>query len=275
MAQLTKAAFLSKYLAIFADNATREITEQDLRDFREDLSDSSLFLDDNFIDEDSFASDSAVKAPSQQSVKAYVDGQVGSTLRINNRVVELSGTNTYTGGMTPAFDSDEAVDGLFILFSVVNANTSRTVTINLDSQGALPVVKLNAIGANAVSQLHVGDLHPSGSYLAVFSVVPAAWIVLGIPEHSFEFGITATSKTLDAVNRTYVFTGSSAANWDLPTPTGNGSTKITIKNRGSQDITLDSNSGSQIYGGAAQASLTIGPGEAYTLLCDGTFFNIL
>jgi hypothetical protein len=177
--------------------------------------------------------------------------------------------------MTPAFALTEAVAGFFILFTVANANTSRTVTINIDSQGAIPVVKANAIGVNAVSPLQVGDLHPSSSYLAVHSTVSAAWIVLGIPEHSFEFGITATSKTLEAVNRTYVFTGSSAANWDLPTPTANGSTKISIKNRGSQDITLDSNSGSQIYGGAAQASLTIGPGESYTLICDGTFFNIL
>lgn len=92
---------------------------------------------------------------------------------------------------------------------------------------------------------------------------------------SFEFGVTSTSKTLAAVSKTYIFTGTSAANWDLPTPTSNSGIVITIKNRGTQNITLDSNSGSQIYGGAAQASLTIGPGEAYTLLCDGTYFNIL
>jgi hypothetical protein len=45
-----------------------------MRQFKTDLKDSAMFLSDNFIDEDSFASDSATKAPSQQSVKAYVDG---------------------------------------------------------------------------------------------------------------------------------------------------------------------------------------------------------
>jgi hypothetical protein len=88
-----------------------------------------------------------------------------------------------------------------------------------------------------------------------------------------EYDITATSKTLDATSRLYVFTGSSASTWTLPAPVAN--LDIEIKSRGSADITLNSNSGSQIYGGAAQASLIIGQGESYRLHCDGTFFNIL
>lgn len=46
MAQLTKSAFLSKYLSIFADNSTREISEQDMRDFREDIADSFINISD-------------------------------------------------------------------------------------------------------------------------------------------------------------------------------------------------------------------------------------
>jgi hypothetical protein len=40
MAVLTIAAFLSKYNTIFADNSTRNISEEDLRDFRQDIADS-------------------------------------------------------------------------------------------------------------------------------------------------------------------------------------------------------------------------------------------
>lgn len=40
MAVLTIAAFLSKYNSIFADNTTRAISEEDMRDFRQDIADS-------------------------------------------------------------------------------------------------------------------------------------------------------------------------------------------------------------------------------------------
>lgn len=42
MAQLTLDAFLSKWAGLFADNATRDISEEDMRDFREDIADSFL-----------------------------------------------------------------------------------------------------------------------------------------------------------------------------------------------------------------------------------------
>ena len=47
MAQLSKAAFLSKFNALFADNITRDISEADIREFTLDIKDSCLFgLDD-------------------------------------------------------------------------------------------------------------------------------------------------------------------------------------------------------------------------------------
>lgn len=99
MAQLTKVAFLSKYASLFADNSTRQISEEDLRDFREDISDSFLTIDDNFIDEDSFTSDSNTKAPSQQSVKAYVGSVLGSrTLRTR---VTMTAANIRAISSTP------------------------------------------------------------------------------------------------------------------------------------------------------------------------------
>lgn len=46
MAVLTNAAFLSKWSSLFADNSTRDISEQDLRDFRQDIADSFLNITD-------------------------------------------------------------------------------------------------------------------------------------------------------------------------------------------------------------------------------------
>lgn len=46
MAVRTKAAFLSQYNTVFADNTTREISEADLRDFRLDINDSFLNITD-------------------------------------------------------------------------------------------------------------------------------------------------------------------------------------------------------------------------------------
>jgi len=47
MANLTKAAFKSKYAGIFADNSTRQISEADMRDFKDDIADS--FLNDSDV----------------------------------------------------------------------------------------------------------------------------------------------------------------------------------------------------------------------------------
>jgi hypothetical protein len=47
MAVLTKAAFLSKWSTLFADNSIRSISEQDMRDFREDIADSFINSSDS------------------------------------------------------------------------------------------------------------------------------------------------------------------------------------------------------------------------------------
>lgn len=46
MAKLSISAFVSKWGTLFADNSSRAISEQDIRDFRQDVSDSFLNLTD-------------------------------------------------------------------------------------------------------------------------------------------------------------------------------------------------------------------------------------
>lgn len=76
MAQRNKTNFKSTANTRFADNSTGDISPQDGRDMWGDVADSAMFLSDNFVDEDDMASDSATKAPSQQSVKAFVASQI-------------------------------------------------------------------------------------------------------------------------------------------------------------------------------------------------------
>jgi len=89
----------------FADNITRDISESDMRGVMTDLKDSTLFVSDNFIDEDSFATNSATKAPSQQSVKAYIDSfiQTSVTVTVSSaEILNLSSTPKVLIASAPA-----------------------------------------------------------------------------------------------------------------------------------------------------------------------------
>lgn len=101
MTQISKTTFTGLYGSsgsTFPDNTTGQISEGDVRQFGQDISDSFLSIQDNFIDEDSMATDSATKAPSQQSVKAYVDGL---TLVKRARVQITGGSSTRSIGTSP------------------------------------------------------------------------------------------------------------------------------------------------------------------------------
>jgi len=120
MTQYSKAAFLTAFNTLFADNTTRDISEADLRTFNLDIKDSTMFLTDNFIDEDSFASDSATKAPSQQSVKAYVDATGGGN--IIKATVTVSSAQLLTLGTVPV--TIIAAPGANKYLSIINITAS-------------------------------------------------------------------------------------------------------------------------------------------------------
>lgn len=66
----------------------------------------------HFIDEDSFATNSATKVPSQQSVKAYVDAQAGGSLDLATQVdtvEEFIGSTVVTNGMIGQWGWSQAV----------------------------------------------------------------------------------------------------------------------------------------------------------------------
>jgi hypothetical protein len=115
MSQLTKSDFDAKFTAntgaaLFKDNTSGDITAEDVRTFADDIADTFLSISDNFIDEDSFVSDSATKVPSQQSVKAYIAAQIAggsgavSGSLTSGRVPVASGTNSLQDYNTLKFD---------------------------------------------------------------------------------------------------------------------------------------------------------------------------
>lgn len=86
---------------------------------------------------------------------------------------------------------------------------------------------------------------------------------------------SAATLTLDNTKTIYVFSGTTTT-WTLPAVTGSTDRVYFIKNRGSGAITLNAAAAAnEIYTTSAVNTLNINAGEAYTLISDGIYFNIL
>lgn len=84
--------------------------------------------------------------------------------------------------------------------------------------------------------------------------------------------VTSLDTTLSPTYTHYSFTGTTAT-WKLPPISGNKDVEIRIKNRGSGNITLNTNAGgNDIYDSSAVNTTTIGPGEAWIFYNDGTYW---
>lgn len=169
MATLNKASYEAKYndagTGIFKAGQSRGIGSEDARSLVEDEADSLLFREDDFIDEDSFASDSATKVPSQQSTKKYVDDTVAAaTLGIVNSWktpvalastadLTLSGEQTIDGVLTSASrvlvkdQSTGSQNGIYV--TAAGAWTRSTdMDVTAEFNGAAVTVLLGSSNAN-------------------------------------------------------------------------------------------------------------------------------
>lgn len=87
--------------------------------------------------------------------------------------------------------------------------------------------------------------------------------------------VTATGLTMDAGISHYVFSGTTAT-LTLPVVSGNANVKFVIKNRGSGNLTINSNAGgNDIYDTSAVNTLTVAAGAYLEIVCDGTYFNVI
>lgn len=137
----------------FPDNTTGQISEGDMRDFGQAIKDSAMFIDDNLIDEDDMASDSSTKAPSQQSVKAYVDAQVGgagiTNSAVANELMKSNGTNAVASGIFSTASSNVSLGNASSTGGTRTITTGGTTTSGLTlttNAGVPPNISLTSGG---------------------------------------------------------------------------------------------------------------------------------
>lgn len=86
---------------------------------------------------------------------------------------------------------------------------------------------------------------------------------------------SAGTLAIATTSNNYVFNGTTTT-WTMPVVSGNINWVMLITNKGSGDITLNSNSGgNDIWkAGTASSTITIMPGETNRIVCDGLTFNV-
>jgi len=151
---------------------------------------------DFFVDEDNMASDSAVKVPSQQSVKAYVDSQVtAQDLDLagdsGTGAVDLDSQSiTFTGGTGVT----TSVSGQAATFAIGQAvATTSNVTFNdVDVDGTLTSDDITSTNISVAGNATItGNLTVSGTTTTVDSTT------VSIADPVFEIGDDASDDNLD------------------------------------------------------------------------------
>lgn len=174
---MNKAAIKNKYnnvsSGLFKDNTTGDIEAVDQRSLVDDFADNFLSADDNLVDEDDMASDSATRVPSQQSVKAYVD----------NGSIDISRAWTET----LVFDKKEIFFNPVIMSSDVNYVLG---TGHLIGQSSFARQELIADGVSAINfssdfdfltGVNNGQVLDAGTYEIFFLYKPNGRVSVVIP----------------------------------------------------------------------------------------------
>jgi len=162
------------------------------------IADSNVTVEkiDFLVDEDNMASDSAVKVPSQQSVKAYVDSQVtAQDLDLagdsGTGAVDLDSQSiTFTGGTGVT----TSVSGQAATFAIGQAvGTTSNVTFNdVDVDGTLTSDDITSTNISVAGNATItGNLTVSGTTTTVDSTT------VSIADPVFEIGSDASDDNLD------------------------------------------------------------------------------
>jgi hypothetical protein len=163
-----------------------------------------------------------------------------------------------------------------------NSAGTLTTAIEQAATGANLIVR-GASYENVTNYLKKWETAP---YTVASIVHPSfvGWTQNGFESHSQEHGIrrkstlgvlvSSAAETLTVGRPAYIYTGTGGT-WNLPPIPTNANEPLPIKNRGSGTLTLQSNSGSQIYNTAAQASITVAAGASVNLVNDSTYWAVL
>lgn len=153
-----------------------------------------------FLDEDTMSSDSATKTASQQSIKAYVDTTVGTS------VVEIPRPlMPYSGAGTRALNNN--VDGYVHMFSLAKKIVVNKITFNVTAVGAAGTINIGIFSADGQTRhISVTTASISGTGLVTTAVsavtLPAGnyYMLLGsVSTANVTFSTWATLSPLDGL----------------------------------------------------------------------------
>jgi len=131
MAQRSRAGFKTTKNSRYATNGTGAITGANSRDMFEDVADSFLNRTDDVLDEDDMASNSDTAVPTQQSVKAFVESQVGGSNSVDtySRIFEdfdVGPTGYYN---LSTFNNGGGLGGTVQIASFGQDNTDKAIGV--------------------------------------------------------------------------------------------------------------------------------------------------
>jgi hypothetical protein len=84
----------------------------------------------------------------------------------------------------------------------------------------------------------------------------------------------ATTLTFSAGTRNYVFSGTAASTWTVPSIAGNTGIRQVIKNRGTVNLVIATAGSDNFYSNGLVTTYTVTPGSAIVILNDGTYWDI-
>lgn len=174
----------------------------------------------------------------------------------------------------------------------ISTDNATTKSFKVDTAGRVGVgmnatalsAKLH-IGAGAASVGGAAAKYEAGVLLSAAEI--GAWEYDGTSHYNTNStgirGTVVENRTIssNATNLTmlntytrFIFTGSSATTWTMFALLNNNDKQVTIHNRGTAAITLNSNAGASDFSnlGTATSSITIAAGDNISLFNDGTYF---
>lgn len=83
------------------------------------------------------------------------------------------------------------------------------------------------------------------------------------------------AKSIMPISRFYFFTGNSEATWTLYPVINNAGIQVSIKNMGSQTLTIQSENANELFDFESKTAIEIYPGERQTFLTNGNYHVII
>ena len=176
-------------------------------------------------------------------------------------------------------------NGLSILNNVTDGSAFVMISRqSVNANGALRFMTANGftydiicqgIADLSISRTGQNDIYMTGGKIGINNTNPLAKLDVNGSFASKTLRTSATTLTLDSTARSYFFGGNSGTTWTLPTISTSTNVEYYIKNTGTANITLVTQSSDLIYNNSPINNLVIPPNSAYILQNDGTYWQIM